>query len=419
MSEEARSQQGAVQEVLLPNPRPDMMPPPEGDPRDYERLYFDPEKWNAEIANFFLPADEDRIKTGQGKLEGQGRGAIFLSDFHLADGTAGGDDFLESHLHPDEAFRGLHAGFFPPGPSRATLFASVLTFGLQRLSEVTGVNLPIDVVLAGDVVNFLELKGRGSTPVGRSHLLFFRTLAAIRDQANVFWLRGNHDYVVPTGPWRVGEFYANGLLRTLVEHGDFWDKQNWPPGPLNEGSKLAIELGGPYEVHASVMREGSIRYLFSGIDNIRPWNNKALQGFLDRRAKHSDVAAVSAMFARMDYLGAADDSAAYKGALERRRDARYRDWLMVQGHTHVPAMDPDVYYNLGTWISTLVAPKNEEKVIDAFPFLLVYLTADGQRREEYYIVFRDSPESAPRAVLQTEESVNALRETFGYSPLKS
>ena len=91
---------------------------------------------------------------------------------------------------------------------------------------------------------------------------------------------------------------------------------------------------------------------------------------------------------------------------------------MVQGHTHVPAMDPGVYYNLGTWISTLVAPGGKEKQIEAFPFLLVYVTPGGRRVEEYYVVFQDKPGASPRAVLQTAESVNALRETFGYSPLK-
>ena len=67
-------------------------------------------------------------------------------------------------------------------------------------------------------------------------------------------------------------------------------------------------------------------------------------------------------------------------------------------------IDPDnaeVYYNLGTWISTLVAPEGKEKQIEAFPFLLVYIGRDGRRVEEYYIVYRDPPGAAPRAVLQT------------------
>jgi hypothetical protein len=45
------------------------------------------------------------------------------------------------------------------------------------------------------------------------------------------------------------------------------------------------------------------------------WNNDAIEALLDRRSKYSDVAAITALLARFKYLGAADDSAAYKGAL--------------------------------------------------------------------------------------------------------
>lgn len=415
---DTRSQEEAersTEGVPLPDPRPDFLPPPEGDPREFERLYFDPERWDAEVANHFIPNTDDPVAVGRGQVEGQGSAALFVSDFHMADGTAGGDDFLESHLHPEEEYGGLYTGYFPPGESRAGLFASVLTFALGRIGQAAGLNARPDVVLVGDVINFLEMKGRGATLVGRSHAPFFRALAAVRDQASVIWLRGNHDYVVPSGPWRRGEFYTNPMLRTLAEHGDFWDRENWPPGPTNNGSKLAIELGGPYEVHASVMREGTIRYLFSGVDNLRPWSNDALRAFLDRRSKYSDVAALSALLARMEDVGAADDSDALRGAELRRRKEPYRDWLMVQGHTHVPAMLPGAYYNLGTWISTLVAPKGKERQVEAFPFLLVYIDPNGRRVEEYYIVSRDRPGATPRAVLQTADSVNALRVEFGYS----
>src|SRR5437588_4933108 len=41
-------------------------------------------------------------------------------------------------------------------------------------------------------------------------------------------------------------------------------------------------------------------------------------------------------------------------------------WLMVQGHTHVPAAVPGVYYNNGTWITNLLAPKGKEFHAEAF-----------------------------------------------------
>lgn len=203
----------------------------------------------------------------------------------------------------------------------------------------------------------------------------------------------------------------------MAEHGDFWDKENWPPGPTNKGSRLAIELGSPYEVQASVTNDGRLRYLMSGLDNLRPWSSAAVTAFLDRRSKYSNVAALSAALARLKYVGAADDSPAYEGAQQRRKGGPYCDWLIVQGHTHVPAMAAGAYYNLSTWISTLVAPAGKETQIEAFPFLLVYIAPDGRRVEEYYIVHRDTPGATPIAVLQTPESVNALRRAYGYKDL--
>jgi UDP-2,3-diacylglucosamine pyrophosphatase LpxH len=394
-------------------PEPDVLPPGE-DSREVEQLYFDPHKWDAEVVNHFHQNDEDPVAHGRGLVEGQAAAALFLSDFHMADGTAGGDDFLESHLHVEEEYGDLYTGFFPPGDSRARLFLSVLTFAFRRVAGRASVNASVDVVLNGDVINFLDLKGRGGTYVGRSHVPFFRGLAALRDRAVVFWLRGNHDYLVPSGPWRAGEFYVNSTLHTLAEHGDFWDKENWPPGPINKGSRTVIEMGSAFEVHPSVTRDGTITYLMSGLDNVRPWNKKAVEGFLDRRSKYSEVAAMSALLARLKYGGAADDSAAYQGAL-RRRKGRFQDWLMVQGHTHVPAMVPGVYYNLGTWISTLVAPHGKETQIEVFPFLLVYIDPDGRRAEEYYVVHRDIPGATPQVVLQSPELVNRLRQTLGYT----
>jgi hypothetical protein len=112
------------------------------------------------------------------------------------------------------------------------------------------------------------------------------------------------------------------------------------------------------------------------------------------------------------YVGGADDSAAYKGA-QRRRRGEYRDWLVVQGHTHVPAAVPGTYYNTDTWITTLVTLGDEERTVDAFPFLLVYAGPDGRRVEEYYIA-EEAPGERPRVRLQTPESVNECRRAFGY-----
>ncbi|MBV9121956.1 MAG: hypothetical protein JO112_01190, partial [Planctomycetes bacterium] len=305
IGEEQAEANAPGESVALPEPEPELLAPPGGDSRTFERLYFDPEKWDAEVVNHLHLNDEDPVTTGRGLMPGQGTAALFLSDFHMADGTAAGDDFLESHLHADPECGGLYTGFFPPGDSRARLVLSVLTFGLRRVAQRAGANATLDVVLNGDVINFLDLKGRGGTLLSSQHAPFFRGLAALRERAVVFWLRGNHDYVVPSGPWRTGEFYVNSTLRTLAEHGDFWDKENWPPGPTNKGSRLVIELGAAFEVHADVARDGTIQYLMSGLDNLRPWSNKAVEGFLDRRSKYSEVSALAALLTRLKYVGAA------------------------------------------------------------------------------------------------------------------
>ena len=140
-------------------------------------------------------------------------------------------------------------------------------------------------------------------------------------------------------------------------------------------------MGSAFEVRASVADDGTVHYLMSGLDNVRPLSDDAINGFLDRRAKYSDVAAVAAALSRLKFVGSADDSAAYRGAGSGGKLPAYADWLMVQGHTHVPAAVPGEYYNLGTWMSTLVGRRREEKQVEAFPFLLVFRarTAGGWR----------------------------------------
>ena len=401
-------------------PEPDrLLMPPGHDAPEAESLYFDPERWDAEVAHARMPPTDDPVIVGRGRLEGQGHAAVFLSDFHLSDGTAGGDDFLESHLRPEDEFRGLLTGFFPPGESRAGLVLSALTLAFRRIAARTGrAELP-DVVLNGDVIDFLALKGRGGSYVSRRHLPLFRALAALRGRAGVYWLRGNHDHAVPAGPWERGEFYVNPALRVLAEHGDRWDETNWPPGPTTKGSRLVLEMGSAFEVRASVADDGTLHYLMAGLDNVRPLSDDAINGFLDRRAKYSDVAAVAAALSRLKFVGSADDSAAYRGATERRKLPDYADWLMVQGHTHVPAAVPDEYYNLGTWMSTLVGHRRAETQIEAFPFLVAYPGADGRRVEEFFVVRRADDQSPPVATLQSPDMVTELRKEFGYKEVRA
>jgi hypothetical protein len=402
----------------LPEPDP-LLVPPGRDAPEAESLYFDPERWDAEVAHAGPFGDQDPVPANRGRLDGTSTAVVLLSDLHLSDGTAGGDDFLESHLRPEDEFDGLYTGFFPPGDSRAMLVLSALTFAFRRIAAKTGRRQLPDVVLNGDVIDFLALKGRGGSYVSRRHLPLFRALAALRGRTGVYWLRGNHDYVVPAGPWDAGEFYVNSHLRLLAEHGDVWDETNWPPGPAAKGSRLVMEMASAFEVRASVTDDGRIHYLMSGLDNVRPLSDDAINGFLDRRARYSDVAAVGSALSRLKFVGSADDSAAYRGALDRRTLPAYADWLMVQGHTHVPAAVPDVYYNLGTWISTLVGHRRRETQIEAFPMLIAYPGPDGRRAEELFVIRRQDEHAPPQAILSSPDMVTELRSEVGYGAVKA
>src|SRR4051812_46516524 len=82
----------------LPAPLAAFLEPPGGDSRDFERSYFDPPRWDAEMVNRQEADERDPVAHGLGRCEGRARAALIVSDFHMADGTAGGDDFLDSHL---------------------------------------------------------------------------------------------------------------------------------------------------------------------------------------------------------------------------------------------------------------------------------------------------------------------------------
>src|SRR5947208_2064262 len=107
--------------VDLPEPAPELVPRPVDQELEREKAYFHPERWDAETHALVEADDRDPVAYGLGMLEGQGRAALFLADLHMADGSAGGDDFLETHILPDATFNGLYTGFFPPGESRAEL----------------------------------------------------------------------------------------------------------------------------------------------------------------------------------------------------------------------------------------------------------------------------------------------------------
>src|SRR4051794_13818326 len=97
-------QKSAAGSFPLPEPFPEFLPAPDTETSASVRAYFDPEGWDEEVIRRQPEPDErDPLEHDKGHLKGSGTAALFVSDFHLADGTAGGDDFLESHLRPEES----------------------------------------------------------------------------------------------------------------------------------------------------------------------------------------------------------------------------------------------------------------------------------------------------------------------------
>ena len=167
-----------------PPPRPTrfLMPPGPRRPREAEGLYFDPGALDAEVAHAPAPPADDPVATGRGRIDGAGHAAVFLSDFHISDGTAGGDDFLESHLRPEGEYGGRSTGYFLPGESRTRARAGGPVPGLpaDRRPDRPGGLPDVGQIRNGDVVDSLALKGRGGAYVSRRHLPLFRALATLR-----------------------------------------------------------------------------------------------------------------------------------------------------------------------------------------------------------------------------------------------
>lgn len=406
------------QEFELPPPHEDLQRPPDPDDLPPENLG----DW---------PVPEETPLWSE-EITGEGRAAMFVSDFHMSDGTIG-DDFFEASLQTcwlkeagSDSQERRAIGNEARGASRAGTFASVLTFVLARLAE-RGIT-ELDIVLSGDIVDFLEMRARGSR-LSPQHFGFFGTLAAARDQGHrVYYLRGNHDFIIPPGPWtRTGAIYANAILRTHAEHGDRYDALNWPPGFLSTGSQL-VRLVSPAENVVTPLSNTESVYLFAALDNLRPLIADVLQKFLAARtgnvAVRGQVLPLLNFLARLKGFNSADDLEGFRQAIQVRLQRRFFNWITVQGHTHIPIAIPTVHYNTGSWLSTVVYVKRApllpflrefEAVFDWLPFLLVYNDPNTNpvvRREEFYTL--EGMPQANRLTLRNQAGVNEIRRRMGH-----
>ena len=374
--------------------------PPEGwydDPRDFG----DPPVYGEEISD--------------------ARAVLFVSDLHLSDGGVG-DDFLENHLVQSGS---LFVGNRAATKTRTALLSQVVRYAIDRAQSV-GISR-IDFVLNGDTIDLLELLARGST-LSKRHTALFQLCHWLRSQGHgVYYVVGNHDWIIPPGPWTPAACYGNSVLETFAEHGDRYDRFNWPRGISSTGAQLVLGTNvfgysiGRLETRVDKKGPG-LAYFMAGLDNLRPFDDKTIGDFIEAHyvpgmfPSIASAAAAKSLFigllAGIGFAGQADDRSGYAGAQWMRTAGAYKGWLMVQGHTHVPVAIPRVYYNTGTFTPTLVRPGNET-LIEAFPFLLV-MSVNGNRREE----FRTAQAVSNSSMMRNRAAVNRLRKhVFGYDPL--
>lgn len=284
----------------------------------------------------------------------------------------------------------------------------------------------MDMVLNGDIVDMLELLGRGSR-LSPQHNAFWGTLAGANKMGDsIFYLRGNHDFVIPpVNFFKKGIRYRNTTLETLAEHGDRYDPTNFPPGLNNFGSKLVVRLVAQAENFFTLIpgfKNGGI-YDLAGLDNLQPLTRKELRAFLLTRFRRGGgLIRLLAAFAQFGGFNKADDSKGYRGALKLAAQQPppkvNRSWLTVFGHTHVPIAVPNVHYNTASWLPALIkASKKNESLLDFVTFLLVYADPQtGKRIEEFYGAFFATCNN-PVLVRFKPGVVNMIRSQMGYKPL--
>ena len=371
-------------------------------------------------------------------IYGKNPAVLFVSDLHLSDGGAG-DDFMFPHL---QLLNEMVVGSGLAGGSKAIYLVRVVAFVLNRLSEKLHIDDPkIDFVINGDIIDQLELLGRGSYFSNAKHGLFLALCRTLIDSGHrVIYTRGNHDFIPPSGPWEIVDSYANARLKTFAEHGDRYDAFNWPKGLNNTGSRI-VTGGSPSRMGTSEV-EGLLsyrnswdkymgnnsQYYHAGVDNLRPLDLTTFLEFFFRRK--TLVMALSAGAPRgidtlltylreeIGQLQGYNEKSALQGVKDRRMSSEFTDWLVVMGHTHEPVSIPAVYYNTGSWMPVhRLLPGDRESFASSDPFLLCYEDPDTKIRIEEFFTLNIS-NGVAAATLRDAESVNRLRQSlFGIDPI--
>jgi hypothetical protein len=342
--------------------------------------------------------------------------ALFVSDLHMSDGDPAGDDFLEWHLMQSPTIPDFIVGNPAAGGTRAFLLARIVQFAIAFVQKQPGYGpqSKLDFVMNGDIIDELELKGRG-TPLSPKHT-YFRKLCRwlINKGHKPYYIRGNHDPFVRGGPWTIGNLYSNGAITTIAEHGDAYDPLNSPPGYTSIGSRLVIRMA-PWEVHKALFNPGAGEFVFSAVDNVRPTTWGTWGAFILSHGLGHPAAAIG-------YDPADNDLGGMVGTFRPGgKGFAYPGWLVTQGHTHVPVMDPNKFYNTGTWIDTVLFRQGagvgvQETILRVFPFLIVFRDTAGKRSEHFFTV--NVPDSGQAIIARRSRAmINRLRTALGCPPV--
>jgi hypothetical protein len=312
----------------------------------------------------------------------ENKAAFFVSDLHMSDNTMG-DDFLFDHLVPLAA-QNLFVGNPAQGPSKAVLFQHVISFVITELQNL-GIH-SFDTVLGGDIYDVWEMEERGTT-ISPAHNAFVATCGNLRANGNpVYYARGNHDSIVPDGPWMKVEQYVNTVLKVKADHGHRSDPANkGVNNPIGSTVSHAVAIMETIRVNVN----GNPTYLLTGIDNVRPTNDSAVF-FLNRIgvfAPLNQLLNILAQIFRIIFKPRTGIGGFFRSIL-RFLSALFTGYLKVEGHTHDAVQWPKVYYNTGTWTGKLlINADRSESYTEECHFLLVYKDPNtGERVERFLVV---------------------------------
>lgn len=116
-----------------------------------------PERWQRDGTD---PCDADEPSL-YGEVLSDAEACMFVSDLHMSDDGSAGDDFLHDHLVLARIGGQVLAVAGSGGASKGAPLGRALALCRNRVQTVVGPDARLDLVLNGDIIDLLEMQGRG------------------------------------------------------------------------------------------------------------------------------------------------------------------------------------------------------------------------------------------------------------------